>query len=77
MREKTIMLKADNQDFTLQPIYTAGRREGEPLFEYRLDLVMPDGTTCMRAGGGSRATDSGCSSGSRSFEQSLGTLPAR
>ena len=74
--EKTLVLKADNQDFTLQPIYSAGRRDGERLFEYRLDLAMPDGTvhkgTRWIASDGLRVLV-----GRAQVEQSLGTLPAR
>jgi hypothetical protein len=42
-------LTADNQDFPLGPLYLGTRQPGEsipgdPLFEYRLEVVMPDGT---------------------------------
>jgi hypothetical protein len=41
---KSIVLKADSQDFILKPIYNVSRGAGEPLFEYLLELAMPDGT---------------------------------
>ena len=41
---KSIVLKADNQDFILKPIYNVSRPDGEPLFDYLLELAMPDGT---------------------------------
>jgi hypothetical protein len=74
--EKTLVLKADNQDFTLRPIYSAGRRDGERLFEYRLDLAMPDGTVHR----GARWISSDALRvlvGRAQLEQSLGMLPAR
>jgi hypothetical protein len=73
---KSLVLGADNQDFTLRPIYSAGRREGEPLFEYRLDLAMPDGTLHR----GSRWISSDTLRvlvGRAQLEQSLGTLPVK
>jgi hypothetical protein len=44
--EKSVVLKADNQDFTVGPIYTgeAGARESDVLFEYFLTVAMADGT---------------------------------
>jgi hypothetical protein len=74
--QKTVVLSADNQDFTLRPIYSAGRRDSEPLFEYRLDLAMPDGTVHR----GSRWISSDTLRvlvGRAQLEQSLGTLPAK
>jgi hypothetical protein len=74
--ERSLVLKADNQDFTLRPIYSAGRRDGERLFEYRLDLAMPDGTVHR----GTRWISSDALRvlvGRAQLEQSLGTLPAR
>jgi hypothetical protein len=41
--QKSVVLKADNEDFTLRPIYAGTRPVGEPFFEYRLELTMPDG----------------------------------
>ena len=41
---KSVVLKADGQDFILKPIYNVSRPAGEPLFEYLLELAMPDGT---------------------------------
>ena len=41
---KSIVLKADNQDFFVKPIYNVSRSPGEPLFEYLLELAMPHGT---------------------------------
>jgi hypothetical protein len=45
MLQKFVVLGADTKDFTLGPIYTSERRKSEPLFEYRLDLALPDGST--------------------------------
>ncbi|HEV3486576.1 MAG TPA: hypothetical protein VG106_14290, partial [Vicinamibacterales bacterium] len=74
--EKTVVLKADNQDFTLRPIYSGNRRDGEPLFEYRLDLAMPDGTehrgTTWIASDALRVLV-----GRAQLERSIGTLPSR
>ena len=45
-KEKSIVLKADNQDFTLGPIYV-GEQAGEAsdaLFEYFVTVAMADGT---------------------------------
>jgi hypothetical protein len=46
---KPVVLKEDDKDFTLGPIYLVNRQSGEsvpddPLFEYYLELGMPDGT---------------------------------
>jgi hypothetical protein len=43
-------LSADNQDFTLGPVFLVNRQPGQaipgdPLFEYTLDVAMPDGST--------------------------------
>jgi hypothetical protein len=43
-----LTLNADNKDFSLGPIYLVNRQAGQPvpddpLFEYRLDVSMPDG----------------------------------
>jgi hypothetical protein len=44
-REKSIVLKADNQDFTLGPIYVdEAEGRSEALFEYFLTVAMADGT---------------------------------
>jgi hypothetical protein len=42
-------LNADNQDFTLGPVFLVNRQPGQsvpgdPLFEYTLDVAMPDGS---------------------------------
>jgi hypothetical protein len=74
--QKSIVLKADNQDFTLRPIYNGSARAGEPLFEYLLELAMPDG----RIYRGSRWIPSDSLRvliGRSQLEQSLGTLPGR
>ena len=74
--QKPVVLKADNQDFTLRPIYNQPRGAGEPLFEYLLELAMPDGSTY-------RGTKWIPSDGLRvligrvQLEQSLGTLPGK
>ncbi len=76
MLQKSVILKADNQDFTLGPIYSAGRRDGERLFEYRLVLAMPrrEGSpgTHWISSDGLRVLVGGSQ-----LEQSLGTLPAK
>jgi hypothetical protein len=43
LQEKSLVLKADDQDFTLGPIYSQGDAGGA-LFEYFLTVGMPDGT---------------------------------
>lgn len=44
-KEKSVVLKADNQDFTLGPIYVGEDAGGSPaLFEYFLTVAMADGT---------------------------------
>jgi hypothetical protein len=74
--ERAVVLKADNQDVTLRPIYSAGRRDGEPLFEYRLDLAMPDGT--VHRGASWITSDTlRVLVGRAQLEQSLGMLPAK
>jgi hypothetical protein len=74
--QKSVVLKADNQDFTLKPIYNLTRPAGEPLFEYRLELAMPDGTihqgTQWIASEGVRVLI-----GRAQLEQSLGKLPPK
>lgn len=74
--QKAVVLKADNQDFTLKPIYNVQRGAGEPLFEYLLELAMPDGTTYKGtrwiASDGLRVLI-----GRAQLEQSLGTLPGK
>jgi hypothetical protein len=43
-KEKTVVLKADDQDFRVGPIYVGEDRGGsDVLFEYSLSVVMPDG----------------------------------
>jgi hypothetical protein len=75
-----IPLKADNQDFTVGPIYLVNRQAGEsvpgdPLFEYSLDVSMPDGTirrgTRWIAADGLRVLV-----GRVQVEQSVGPLPS-
>jgi hypothetical protein len=74
--EKTIVLKADNQDFVLKPIFTVDRPDGEPLFEYLLELAMPDGTiykgTRWIPSDGVRVLI-----GRAQLEQSIGKLPGK
>jgi hypothetical protein len=74
--EKAAVLKADGQDFTVGPIYNGKRPAGEPLFEYLLELTMPDGTTLK----GTRWIPSDALRvlvGRVQLEQSLGTLPGK
>jgi hypothetical protein len=76
MLQKSVVLKADNQDFALKPIYNASVRAGDPLFEYLLELAMPDGRTIR----GTRWISSDSLRvlvGRSQLEQSLGTLPGR
>lgn len=45
-----VALNADNADFTVGPIFVVDRQPGDsipgdPLYSYRLDLALPDGTT--------------------------------
>lgn len=72
--QKSIVLKADNQDFVLKPIFNVERSGGEPLFEYRLELAMPDGTlhkgTRWIPSDGVRVLI-----GRAQLEQSIGILP--
>jgi hypothetical protein len=74
--QKTVVLAADNKDFMLGPIYRAERQDGEPLFEYRLDLAMPDGKT-HRGSQWIRSDELRVIVGKAQLEQSLGTLPGR
>ncbi len=73
--QKPVVLKADNQDFTLKPIYN-GAPAGEPVFEYLLELAMPDGTiykgTTWIPSDGLRVLI-----GRAQLQQSLGTLPGK
>ncbi len=74
--QKSLVLKADNQDFTLRPIYSGNAAAGDPLFEYVLELAMPDGTTYK----GTRWIPSDSLRvliGRAQLEQSLGTLPGK
>jgi hypothetical protein len=73
--QKSLVLKADSQDFVLKPIYNAAP-SGEPLFEYLLELAMPDGTIYK----GTRwiASDNlRVLIGRAQLEQSLGSLPGK
>lgn len=73
---KSVVLKTDGQDFILKPIYNVSRPAGEPLFEYLLELAMPDGT--IHTGTTWIATDSlRVLIGRAQLEQSLGKLPGR
>jgi hypothetical protein len=74
--QKSVVLKADNQDFTVRPVYNVTRGPGEPLFEFLLELAMPDGTihrgTRWIPSDGLRVLV-----GRAQLEQSLGTLPVK
>lgn len=73
---KSIVLKADNQDFILKPIYNVSRPAGEPLFEYLLELAMPDGT--IHTGTTWIPTDNlRVLIGRAQLEKSIGQLPRR
>lgn len=74
--QKSVVLKADNQDFVVKPIYNGDVPAGQPLFEYRLELAMPDG----RLYRGTRWIGSDALRvliGKSQLEQSLGTLPEK
>jgi hypothetical protein len=74
-QQKDVVLKSDNQDFRLGPIYAGGRDDG-PLFEYLLELAMPDGTIHR----GTRWIQSNSLRvliGRSQLEQSLESLPAK
>jgi hypothetical protein len=73
---KSIVLKSDGQDFVLKPIYNVSRPAGEPLFEYLLELAMPDGT--IHTGTTWIPADNvRVLIGRSQLEQSLGKLPGR
>ena len=72
---KTLVLKADNQDFTLQPIYNAGAPAGEPLFEYRSTWRCRTARFTRGTTLDSRPTGSACSSAGRSSNSRSATLP--
>jgi hypothetical protein len=73
---KSIVLKADSQDFFVRPIYNVSRPPGEPLFEYLLELAMPDGT--IHQGTTWIPSDNlRVLIGRSQLEQSLGKLPGR
>ncbi len=72
-------LNADNQDFTLGPIYLVNRQPGEsvpgdPLFEYQLEVAMPDGSS-HRATSWVAADDLRVLIGRLQAEQALGPPP--
>lgn len=80
LREKpTVILNADNHDFNVGPIYAPARSTGdtgasEPLFEYFIELTMPDGntyrSTSWTPGDGLRVLI-----GKAQLERALGSLP--
>jgi hypothetical protein len=74
--QKVVVLGADNKDFTLGPIYNTDRKNAEPLFEYRLDLAMPDGRT-YRGTQWIGSEELRVVVGKAQLEQSLGQLPGR
>jgi hypothetical protein len=70
------VLKADNQDFVVKPIYNGDVPAGQPLFEYRLELAMPDGRL-YRGTRWIRSDALRVLIGKSQLEQSLGTLPEK
>lgn len=80
LREKPpIILNSDNRDFNVGPIYPANRPAGEatdaePLFEYFIELTMPDGnayrSTRWTPGDNLRVLV-----GRTQIERALGSLP--
>ncbi len=81
MQEKSLVLNKDNQDFKVGPVYLVDRqageaRPGDPLFEYTLDVIMPDGAT--RQGSNWLAVDGlRVLIGKVQVEQAVGPLPPR
>lgn len=74
--QKSVVLGKDNQDFFLKPIYSGGAPSGQPLFEYLIELAMPDGK--IYRGANWIPSDSlRVLIGKSQLEQSLGTLPGR
>lgn len=78
--QPTLPLSADNQDFRLGPIYLINRQPGEsvpgdPLFEYLLEVSMPDGRT-HRATRWIPSDNLRVLVGKVQVEQALGSLPS-
>ncbi len=74
--QRSVILSADNQDFAVKPIYSGAVGPGDPVFEYRLEIAMPDGSAYK----GTRwiASDSlRVLIGRSQLEQSIGTLPGK
>jgi hypothetical protein len=74
-----LVLGADNTDFELGPIYLGERQPGQaipgdPLFEYLLEVSMPDGSV-RRASRWLQADSLRLLIGRVQLEQALGTLP--
>jgi hypothetical protein len=79
-QKPVLVLNADNKDFTLGPIYTPAidpsAASAETLFEYFIELTMPDGTV-HRATRWLPATGLRVVIGKSQLEQALGSLPPR
>jgi len=78
-REKpAVILNADNQDFNVGPIYpptgSTGAGEAGPLFEYFIELTMPDGTT-YRSANWTTGDSLRLLIGKAQIERALGSLP--
>lgn len=76
LMQKSVVLKADNQDFMVKPIYSGNAESGDHVFEYLLELAMPDGTVYR----GTRWIPSDTLRvlvGRAQLEQSIGTLPGK
>jgi hypothetical protein len=75
-----VILNSDNADYTTGPIYAPeidpAAGASEPLFEYFIEVVMPDGTT-HRATKWLPATGLRVVIGRTQIEQALGKLPSR
>jgi hypothetical protein len=72
-----VVLNADNQDMTVGPIYApsgGASGSGGPLFEYRIDLVLKDGST-YKGTRWVRSDSLRVLVGTSQIEQSLGSLP--
>jgi len=71
-----VVLNADNQDMTLGPIYapSGGASGSGGLFEYRVDLVLKDGST-LRGTRWVRSDSLRVLVGTSQIEQSVGSLP--
>lgn len=76
---KVVVMSADGKDFTVGPIFLGSRQpgvsvEGDPLYEYFLEVTMADGTT-YKATRWIPGDDLRLSIGKHQLEEALGSLP--